>query len=353
MGDRIQKLPNRTVGEDILLTFAFTRGSAALPISAAIVSIKLIEPEQLVVTGANITLTSENTGEYLWHPTLAGDYLIEAHSLHGDGIDSRSAKASIHIEEKIGPEGPFVAGEDGDPPEVLGYLHLPGSYEVDADAAVGDLVAITAEGVATSYATRGALTDDPPVTPVAASGVVIAKYDDTHAQLALLAVLDSFTGLTPGAPIYLGLDGAISQTRSTTEGELDQCVGVALTETRAVLWTVDHGELVASPTAAGGTPTTANKAMAASLTTADFQEACATAIAAKPPNGGMVHVLVEGVQQELGDGVRTKDCYFSADAGVTARAIAAIEAGDKLYWVGSVAGFQLATTMRVDLNYNV
>lgn len=100
----------------------------------------------------------------------------------------------------------------------------------------------------------------------------------------------------------------------------------------------------------------ANKAMAASLTAADFAEACATAIAATPaPSANTanhyVTVRVNGVGYEVGDGVRTKDCYFSADAGATARAFGAIAVGDKLYWVGSVAGFELATTDVIDFLY--
>lgn len=98
-------------------------------------------------------------------------------------------------------------------------------------------------------------------------------------------------------------------------------------------------------------PVSSNKGMAASLTTADFQVACATTIASTPGGDGHVQVFVNGILQTLGDGVKTKDCYFSADAGATARAIAAIAAADTLYWVGSVAGFQLAVTDVVDFCY--
>lgn len=99
-------------------------------------------------------------------------------------------------------------------------------------------------------------------------------------------------------------------------------------------------------------PSASNKAMTAALTAADFALACATAIAATPA-GDYVRAFVNGLAVELGDGVRTKDCYFSADGGATARAISAIAAGDHLYWVGSVAGYELATTDRIDLDYEV
>lgn len=103
----------------------------------------------------------------------------------------------------------------------------------------------------------------------------------------------------------------------------------------------------------GGKPTTANKNMTASVTTADSQPACATAIAATPAGGSYVRVVVNGLKQELGDGVKTLDCFFTADAGVTAKPMASIAAADVLYWVGSVAGYQLAVTDKIDFEYNV
>lgn len=99
--------------------------------------------------------------------------------------------------------------------------------------------------------------------------------------------------------------------------------------------------------------TSSNKAMAASLTTADNQSACSTTIAATPSGDGYVQVYVNGVHEVVGDGVKTKSCYFSGDGGTTARTIANITSGDTLYWVGSVAGYQLATTDIIDFDYAV
>lgn len=100
-------------------------------------------------------------------------------------------------------------------------------------------------------------------------------------------------------------------------------------------------------------PVVVNKDMTASVTTADFDEACPTGIVSTPTGNGYVQVMVNGVQAVVGDGVKTKECYFSGDAGVTARAIADIVAGDKLYWVGSVAGFELDSADELDFNYNL
>lgn len=89
---------------------------------------------------------------------------------------------------------------------------------------------------------------------------------------------------------------------------------------------------------------TQNKAMAALVTSSDGDAACATAIAATPFRSGSVEVFVNGLKAVLGDGVKTTAAYFSGDGGTTARALNAIQSGDRLYWNGSIAKFQLATT---------
>jgi hypothetical protein len=105
------------------------------------------------------------------------------------------------------------------------------------------------------------------------------------------------------------------------------------------------------PTTPAAFDVKSNKQMTASLTTTDFQVACATTIVSTPLQDAYVRVLVNGIGVTVGDGVKTKDCYFSADGGTTAKSIANIAAGDTLYWVGSVALYQLATTDTIDFDY--
>lgn len=104
---------------------------------------------------------------------------------------------------------------------------------------------------------------------------------------------------------------------------------------------------------AAAVPTISNKEMAASITAADGQVATATGMAFTPAFDGYVRVFVNGTGQVLGNGVKTKDSYFSGDGGTTARAISAIIAGDLLYWNGSIAGFQLAANDLIDFDYAV
>ena len=98
-------------------------------------------------------------------------------------------------------------------------------------------------------------------------------------------------------------------------------------------------------------PATGNKSMTASNTAADFDLATPTNIAATPALGSYVGATVNGIEVEIGDGVKTKDAYFSGNGGTTARAFGAIVVGDSLFWVGSVAGFQLESSDRISLNY--
>jgi hypothetical protein len=94
-----------------------------------------------------------------------------------------------------------------------------------------------------------------------------------------------------------------------------------------------------------------NRNMTASATTADGQVATATGLAIDL--SAWVAVLVDGRGVNVGDGVKTVDCYFSADGGTTARAFGELQSGDLLYWNGSVAGYQLATTDRIDFLFDL
>lgn len=99
--------------------------------------------------------------------------------------------------------------------------------------------------------------------------------------------------------------------------------------------------------------TLANKEMAASTTTSNGDQACATVIAGTPANDSYVMVFVNGLGVTIGDGVKTKAAYFSADSGSTAKTLANIASGDRLYWNGSIAGYQLAPTDVIDFVYEV
>lgn len=165
---------------------------------------------------------------------------------------------------------------------------------------------------------------------VVASGAWARRDDaDTSAKLSSGAAVYVEEGTTNGGKTF-----KLSTTGTITPGTTSQ------------QWDVTGTNYYATPQAS-------NKDMAASATSIDFDVACATGIAATPAQGSFVNATVNGVAVSIGNGVKTAESYFSGDGGTSARAYNAIVANDKLYWVGSVAGYQLETTDRVSFFYNV
>ena len=70
-----------------------------------------------------------------------------------------------------------------------------------------------------------------------------------------------------------------------------------------------------------------------------------------PFSDGSVIVKVNGLQVNIGDGAKDQACYFSGDGGTTARAVADIAANDTLYWMGSIANYELEADDEIDIVY--
>ena len=83
--------------------------------------------------------------------------------------------------------------------------------------------------------------------------------------------------------------------------------------------------------------------MSAQTTTTDNQLACSISLLSVPIPKSYVSVYVNGIQVNVGNGVKTEDCYFSFDGGTTAKLWVNIGLGDLLYWNGSIAGYQLSS----------
>lgn len=99
----------------------------------------------------------------------------------------------------------------------------------------------------------------------------------------------------------------------------------------------------------GSALTNLNSWMVASVTTADEDEACATPVSAEPDGG--IKVFLNGIEVTIGNAVKTQPCYFSGDGGVTARSLCDVAIGDKLYWMGSIAEFELNADDRLTFLY--
>jgi len=155
--------------------------------------------------------------------------------------------------------------------------------------------------------------------------------DTTNAEgsAAGLARADHAHAITTAAP-----STALDKTSTNAEGSA------------AGLARADHSHEVTFPK-----PTSSNKDQTPAATAGDDSTTGLT-MAATPAKGHYVQVKVNGIQYPLGDGVKSKACYFSGDGGSTARAHTAIQSGDTLYWNGAT-WFNLITADRVDFDYLV
>lgn len=88
-----------------------------------------------------------------------------------------------------------------------------------------------------------------------------------------------------------------------------------------------------------------------SLVTENDGDSTGISITYTPFSDSNVAIKVNGIEVNLGNGVKNQACYFSNDGGATAKTIADIEAGDILHWNGSIAGYQLDETDDVDIAY--
>ena len=235
----IKRYPPRKVGEDVTLWHTFYDEDGDLAdVNACQITIRDASGTK-IVDGAWATVVSAGLVSYRYQPLAAttGDHVVEWHAVDSEGIDFKSVEPIVwEIVERIGAFE-LLATED-EVPVVLPRMPVPGIHTVPSGSTVGQLVAITAAGVAETYATRAA------GTPVAADAIIQEKLSDTTARLSTLTTLEGLSALTPGALLYLGVDGALTHTRSTTPGEHDQCVGRAITAMRATLWTTDPGAIV-------------------------------------------------------------------------------------------------------------
>ena len=87
------------------------------------------------------------------------------------------------------------------------------------------------------------------------------------------------------------------------------------------------------------------------LATTSDGDSTGVTITYTPYSDSAVTVKVNGLQCNIGDGAKDEAVYFSADGGTTAKTIANIAAGDTLYWMGSLAGYELETDDDIDIDY--
>ena len=126
-------------------------------------------------------------------------------------------------------------------------------------------------------------------------------------------------------------------------------VSISITSGQVSNFTSSVSSLI---TASFGTPVYTQRNLTPVNTTGNGASSSLT-ITSTPKNIVNVSVYVNGQLQYLGNGTSSNvDCYFSTQSS-TARSISNITAGDTLFWNGTYVGFDLSTTDKVDIIYNV
>lgn len=95
------------------------------------------------------------------------------------------------------------------------------------------------------------------------------------------------------------------------------------------------------------------QSLTCNVCTTNYSLLTSTAIAATPTSGGVVRVAINGVEQFVGDGVRTTEVYFSRDSGAGAVALNAVQSGDQVYFNAVIAGWSTDASDVVSLWYGV
>lgn len=85
-------------------------------------------------------------------------------------------------------------------------------------------------------------------------------------------------------------------------------------------------------------------------TISDYDLISSNTIEYTPINDSEPILTINGLHVKI-NGDKTGACYFSNDNGITAKTIDNIERDDMLYWIGSVAGFQIDTTDYITISY--
>jgi len=295
----------------------------------------------------------------LWVITRAGDFntdadvtagafcFVEEGAVNGDYGFVLTTNESITLGTtgltftQFSGAGQVVAGN--------GISKSGSTLSVDLDATSG--LAVSSNGLKIDAST---LTDE--VLNPALDSIVFIDSDGGTKRETIVDFANNFINLGLSAT-----NGFISVTVDTAGGlEVDANQGVAVKEADDSLSSDVNGIKVnlnanasiaikGSAGLASAIPTSSDKAQTPASVSADNTSTTLT-ITATPI--GDVRVAVNGIMVDLGDGLKTKDCYFSADAGSTAKALSAIATGDTLFWNG-VSVYALDATDLVDFIYSV
>ena len=212
--------------------------------------------------------------------------------------------------------------------------------------------------VATSYTSQAHGTGMITITTTgAATGITLANI---HADEFGSNIVGNsgITGLTLSANLGASTltltrtsGGAIELTGSPVDGGYLNQAGVVSSYGGRIPYLLMIEAEGGGGVAETGVNTRSDYNQTASVTSSDGDTTGAT-ITYTPFSDSAVIVKVNGLQINLGDGAKDQAAYFSADGGTTARLVADIAAGDVLYWMGSIIGYQLEADDEIDVVYD-
>ena len=174
--------------------------------------------------------------------------------------------------------------------------------------------------------------------------------NSTTDRTLVLTRADGGDILLTGAGTFVNANGIVSSSAGTAAllVMVEDEEGAASFDDSDLQASIDSLEISAATETGVSTKTDRNKNPQA---TSNDGDTTGITITYTPFSDSAVTVKVNGLQCNVGDGAKDEAIYFSADGGTTAKTIANIAAGDTLYWMGSLAGYQLETDDDIDIDY--
>ena len=288
-------------------------------------------PEITISDGNNTASVVFNTSDSTF-PGTGGAYLTVSATQMAADINAACQAASVDITAST--EANTAGNNNSTYPKLVLTLGSGSGItitEVAADAAGQTFGNNGANGGATAMPlTVNATTDRTLVLTRADGGDILLTATGTGTFVNSNGIVSSSAG-TPALLVMVeDEEGAASFDDSDLQASIDSLEVSAATET-GVATKVDRNK---NPLA----------------TTSDGDSTGIT-ITYTPYSDSAVTVKVNGLQCNIGDGAKDEAVYFSADGGTTAKTIANIAAGDTLYWMGSLAGYELETDDDIDIDY--
>jgi hypothetical protein len=308
-----------------------------------------------LVNGVDFLSVGAGTGITVGTDTVSIDFAATATNLAGAGLSSTIVSGKLTADYNVIASA--LAGTGLSTTGTGQLTKIVVNYATAASTLVGTGLSASGTTLVVNYSTAASTLAG---TGLSASGTTItADYSAIGIQLAGAGLTTSGTGQSTTVNVGAGTTSGITVNAND--------IAVKLKSNAAITVDTNGLSFLASEAAGNGLSGTGNTlnigagtgisvsstAVAVIKPTAAHQGAAPLAVAANATGStgialgstpaGLLRIAINGMIAKLGDGVKTEAFYFSGDSGTTARSFANIVSGDTLYFVGTVAGFELET----------